>query len=157
MIINITGGSKSQKKYAESIVNFCAKKLMPKMRSGLEINIFLKDFGKDDNLGYAVPADDADGFRPRSFDIEINKKYKLRTVLCTICHEMVHVKQFARGELYESTRLGKHRWQGEWIDKDPDYWDRPWEIEAHGRETGLYLRWVKQEALNKKKWTKFDD
>jgi len=70
-----------------------------------------------------------------------------------VCHEMVHVKQYARGELYESSAQNKHRWQGKWINKDPDYWDQPWEIEAHGRETGLFVRWAESEGLGKKKWT----
>jgi len=55
--------------------------------------------------------------------------------------------------LYESTRQGKHRWQGEWLDEDPDYWDRPWEIEAHGREVGLFVRWAEKEDLAHKRWT----
>ena len=38
----------------------------------------------------------------------------------------------------------------------PKYWDRPWEIEAHGREVGLFLQWVDKEGLQKKPWT-WDD
>jgi hypothetical protein len=36
-----------------------------------------------------------------------------------------------------------------------DYWDRPHEIEAHGRETGLFIRWCEQEGLGHMKWTRF--
>ena len=56
--------------------------------------------------------------------------------------------------MYESTRLGRHRWQGEWLATDPDYWDQPWEIEAHGRECGLFVRWAEENKLGHKKWTK---
>ena len=66
---------------------------------------------------------------------------------------MVHVKQYARGELYEGSRVNKHRWQGKWLDKDPDYWDQPWEIEAAGREAGLFIRWCEANDLAKHKWT----
>jgi hypothetical protein len=33
------------------------------------------------------------------------------------------------------------------------YWDLPWEIEAHGRELGLFVRWAEKEGLADKKWT----
>jgi hypothetical protein len=33
------------------------------------------------------------------------------------------------------------------------YWDLPWEIEAHGRETGLFIRWAEKEHLGHLKWT----
>ena len=64
-------------------------------------------------------------------------------MLETVAHEMVHAKQFARGELYESTRTNKHRWQGKWLFKEP--WVigiLPGEIEAHGRECGLFIQWA---------------
>lgn len=156
MIINIKGGTDQQKKYAESIIRFCHRKLMPRMKS-LEVNLRIRDFGKDDSLGYAIPCDDADSSRPREFDVEIHSKQRLRTFLMTIAHEMVHVKQFARGELYESTQQNKHRWQGEWLQRYPDYWDQPWEIEAHGREVGLFVRWCEANKLGKFKWTKTKD
>ena len=153
MHINITGGSQSQKKYARSIIKFCVAKMMPRMHN-LEINLHIKDFGKDDSLGYAIPSDEADSARPREFDLEVHSKQPMRKLVMTLAHEMVHVKQFARGELYESVRLGRHRWQGEWIAKEPDYWDQPWEIEAHGRECGLFVRWAEKENIGNKKWTK---
>jgi len=151
-MIRVTGGSASQKKYVPSVVNFCIQKLMPRMR-GLDITVRLKDL-KGDAYGYCLADDDESRLdRPRSFEIEIHKNMPLRKVLETLCHEMVHVKQYARGELYESTVQGKHRWQGTWLNKDPNYWDQPWEIEAHGREAGLFIRWAESEGLGKQKWT----
>lgn len=152
MIVSIKGGNKSQKKHVKSMVEFCVKKMMPRMRN-LEFNIRIKPFGKDDSWGYCIPADYADQHRPREFDIEINNQAKLRRMLETVAHEMVHAKQFARGELYESARTHKHRWQGKWLTKEPGYWDQPWEIEAHGRECGLFIQWAEQNKLGKQKWT----
>ena len=152
MQVHIKGGSKRQKQLVRSMVNFCQKKLMPKMYN-VEININLRNFGKDDSLGYAIPSDYADLHRPREFDVDINKQQKLRRLLETVAHEMVHVKQFARGELYESVRRNKHRWQGKWLNTDPKYWDQPWEIEAHGREVGLFVQWAEANKLGDKRWT----
>ena len=64
--------------------------------------------------------------------------YKLFT---TLAHEMVHVKQFALGEMKDGISSAYTYWQGSQIsEEDNDYWDLPWEIEAHGREKGLFTR-----------------
>jgi len=67
---------------------------------------------------------------------------------------MVHVKQYARGELRENYGVGKHLWKGAWVNSNIDYYDLPWEIEAHGRETGLFIRYIQKHNLCYKKWTK---
>jgi len=154
-MIRVTGGSASQKKHIPGVIDFCIQKLMPRMK-GLNITVRLKDLSKTDAYGYchADPEGDAERLdRPRDFEIEVHCKLPLRKVLETVCHEMVHVKQYARGELYEGSRIPKHRWQGKWLDKDPDYWDQPWEIEAAGREAGLFIRWAEKEGLSNKTWT----
>jgi hypothetical protein len=150
--INIKGGTKTQKKHTKSMVEFCIKMLMPRMKS-LEINVHIKEFEKDDAYGYALATDSADEQRPREFDIDINKDTRLRRLLETVAHEMVHVKQFARGELYQSSITAKHRWQGEWQKGQAEYWDLPWEIEAHGRECGLFVRWAQANGLGNRAWT----
>ena len=38
------------------------------------------------------------GDNNREFYIEIDKKLNLKEMVLTICHEMVHVKQYARNE-----------------------------------------------------------
>ena len=155
--IEVVGGSKTQKKYAISMAEYCCRMLMPKMRT-LEIEIKVKDFGKDENYGYAVPLDD--GIHPRYFEVEVNKNVRLRRFLETVAHEMVHVKQYARNELYESSAKKQHRWHGKWLSNRSkhvkDYWDNPWEIEAHGRECGLFIRWAEEHKHSKKKWAKND-
>ena len=72
-------------------------------------------------------------------------------MLSTVAHELVHVKQFAKGELYDSTVKDRTRWHGQWMKRTPDYWDLPWEIEAYGREVGLYTRWVRENGYQKYK------
>lgn len=155
IIINVKGGTKSQQKYVKSITNYVVGKLMPRMKN-IEFNIRLRDFGKDPSYGYCLATDDADSYRPREFDIDINRKVRLRLLLETVAHELVHAKQFARGELYQSSVTAKHRWQGKWVSNSMTYWDSPWEIEAHGRETGLFLRWCEKERIGHLKWTQKD-
>ena len=153
MYIEILGGSTTQKFYVESMMRFCHEKLFPRMRT-LYLNVHIKNFGDDDSCGYCVPTEP--GSRPREFDIELNRSLRLRTLLETVGHEMVHVKQYARGELRENYGVGKHLWKGAWVNSNIDYYDLPWEIEAHGRETGLFIRYVEKHKLTAKKWTKRD-
>jgi len=150
MHIKIQGGTKSQKKHVRSVVKFCAEMLMPRMSN---INITIKLSSLKDAYGYCLSNDYDNPSRPREFEIEVEHKLKLRRLLETVCHEMVHVKQYARGELYQSSINAKHRWQGKWLAKDPNYWDRPWEIEAHGREAGLFVRWAEANDLGGYAWT----
>ena len=141
-LITITGGTASQRKYVESITEFCIKTLMPRMRS---LNISIKLTSPKDAYGYCCELDNN-----REFEIEVDRKLKLRTLLETVAHEMVHVKQYARRELHpvHDTWCGKT-----YNPKKVSYWDLPWEIEAHGRETGLFVRWAEKEKLAGKKWT----
>ena len=87
---------------------------------------------------------------PVEFDIELNP-HEDASILQTLAHEMVHVKQFATGELRLLNNKNRaNRWNDEPWKKEKDemdaYYDSPWEIEAFGREEGLYLRFVNQYA-----------
>ena len=128
---------------------------MPKMYN-LEIRVKLRRFPKDENAhGYCLALDGPRADRPREFELDINSTIKLRNMLETIAHEMVHVKQYARGELYvgdRGNRFCKNRWQGKWMSDKINYWDLPWEIEAHGREAGLFVRWCEKNKVFDK-WT----
>lgn len=93
-------------------------------------------------------------YKPRNFKIRIDPNLSRHNQLKTLAHELVHVKQFAMGEM----RYTKYR---EWIkwfkqsiqSEETDYWDLPWEIEAFGREYGMYIRYVEHLAKNKiKQW-----
>jgi len=153
-MIKVKGGNASQKNRVISMVNFCCNKLMPRIKD-LDITVRLKDI-KEDAYGYchADPEGDAERLdRPRVFELEIHKNMPMRKLLETVAHEMVHVKQYARGELYQGSRIAKHRWQGKWVSNNLNYWDQPWEIEAHGREAGLFVQWAEKEKLGNMKWT----
>ena len=156
MLIEVTGGTVNQRKRVESIVYFCINKMMPRMQD-LEITVKLKSLVKKQGAyGFCMadPEGDAERLdRPRCFEIEVDNRLTMRKLLETVAHEMVHVKQYARGELYQGVRVNKMRWQGKWLNHNVDYWDQPWEIEAHGREAGLFVRWAEENNLGKQMWT----
>ncbi len=81
--------------------------------------------------------------RPKIFEIEIKNDMGFVRTLKTIAHEMVHVEQSATDRLhfyhgYKMARMGNVKIR---MDKVV-YWDQEWEIEAAGREHGLYRRFV---------------
>jgi hypothetical protein len=144
-IITVTGGKEYQRKRVESMVHFCINMLMPRMRT---LDITVKLCSPKGAMGYCLELD-----TKRQFEIEASNKLSLRKLLETIAHEMVHVKQYARRELHPTTDA----WCGKTYNpKKVSYWDLPWEIEAHGRECGLFVRWAEANNLGNKNWT-YDD
>ena len=137
--IIVTGGTKSQREKVKSMAEFCIEKMMPKMKT-LSIEIKLKHI--TGAMGYCMY------LTKREFELEIGTNQRLRRLLETVAHEMVHVKQFARGELNEQPA-----WMGKTYNiNKTEYWDLPWEIEAHGREVGMFIRWCNENNYCQK-WT----
>jgi hypothetical protein len=151
MQIDVIGGSQSQKRRAASMVRFCASELFPKMKR-MDITVRITKIN-DGSHGYCTPFfHSKNSDRPREFELEINRENNLRLLLETVAHEMIHVKQYARGELYYSSHREKHRWQGRWINYRISYSQQPWEKEAFKNETVLVEKWLKAKGLENRKW-----
>ena len=142
MLLHVKGSNKKVRKVVEQAAWYYAEKLMGKRLLGsLEITINLKKnlLTKEGNEGSAIWEDD--GYRSREFSIELDTTVKIRNLLITLAHEMVHVKQWAKNEMYEDMEPHMVRFKGEKIHlKETDYWDYPWEIEAYGKQLGLFVR-----------------
>ena len=143
MILHIKGSNKAVRRLIETAAWFYAEKLMGKrLMESLEITINLKKnlLSKEGFEGTAMWEDDS--YRPKEFTIEIDTTAKIRNILITLAHEMVHVKQWAKNEMYEYMNVaGMVRFKGEKIHMEiTDYWDYPWEIEAYGKQLGLSVR-----------------
>ena len=69
-------------------------------------------------------------------------------------HELIHVKQYLNNEIFDYTD-GAVRYKGSYFDSSYQdneelYYDSPWEIEAYGREQGLFKMFVtKMRGLKK--------
>jgi len=128
-MIFVKGGSRKQRKIAENIATFCYKELMPLIRKCfIEINI-------KDMKGYEGTCLDIDD---REFEIDINKKQSIEDFCVSICHEMVHVKQFVRKELYSECIFYKTR---------EEYLSLPWEVEAYEKQEVLFNKWKNSTKL----------
>jgi|TARA_B100001248_G_scaffold235477_1_gene198214 hypothetical protein len=141
-IVDVKGGNKKQRELVKSIALYSIKQLMPKIRT-LDVEFILKSKLEDDCLGQCLANTN------REFEVELYKKQSLRRLLETVAHEVVHVKQYARRELTGDGFI----WRGKtYSPKKVAYWDTPWEIEAHGREVGLFVRWAKEAGYADADW-----
>ena len=159
MKVTVTGGFKTQRTYTESIAKFCADLLMSKrLQKNIEIEIQLVPNLMKKEEVYGDSCWEDNNWRPREFSIRADSKLRMRRMLETIAHEMVHVKQFAKGEMVDLATSDKIRWCGKMFEeKESNYYDYPWEIEAQGKEIGLFVRWAQENKLSKQPWTKNED
>ena len=99
-------------------------------------------------------------YKGREFIISIDYKLKPKEMLMTLAHEMVHIKQYAKGEMTDHLRADKTRWSGNWYGKKKTYdlndakfyWEYPWEREARAMEMELcskFLKHKRDKGLNK--------
>ena len=145
-------GSKSPRLKAllHNAVKFAALKLMSKrLCNSLEISVkFDKSLMKNDGAVAQVEWVD-NNYKARIFEITLDRNQSAFLQILSIMHEMVHIKQYAKGELMQSLKNCKdHKWQKVWVDDSKiNYYDLPWEIEAHGREKGMTLEWLRKTDL----------
>tara|TARA_R100000808_G_C2155495_1_gene168235 strand:- start:8700 stop:9161 length:462 start_codon:yes stop_codon:yes gene_type:complete len=133
--------------------DFYAHKLMSKrLLKNLMVKIEFIDglSDKTSEGGNCIWSDDY--IRPREFEIQLDKSDDFEYMLTALAHEMVHVKQWATGEMKEVWNQNEAcKWLGNVIDTaKTEYWDYPWEIEAHGRERGLYVRFCEESGYDGK-------
>jgi hypothetical protein len=117
-----------------SAAKFYTKQLLSKQ---LYKHIFLEIIVKNnmEDLGNCCITFYNDWYKPREFEVELKTTKSLKKTLLTLAHEIVHLKQFAKGELNNAT----DKWYGERIRVDTiAYYDLPWEVEATSLEYILY-------------------
>jgi len=123
-VISVKGGNFFQRDVAYNVASFCFNELIPRIRRcDIEINIKrMKGYE-----GTCIDTDD------REYEIEVNKNQSLEDFCVTICHEMVHIKQYVRKELFSDVIFYKTR---------EEYLNLPWEVEAYEKQEILYKKWL---------------
>lgn len=133
-------------KIAEA-AEFYARILMSERQiAGIDIEIIIEN---DGDVAGSVTWEDTND-RPKMFTIELALNSD-EDIFRNLAHEMVHVKQYRTGELKELIRAKKIKFNGkeysdEYYTNADLYYDAPWEIEAYGREIGLYRKWLIKEG-----------
>jgi hypothetical protein len=138
MNIEIFGKTKNMcKAEIKFATAFFAQYLMgTRLAKNLDIDLFFEGQGHAE--GHCNPIEAPR--KPRVFEIGVNPKLQRYKILQVLAHEMVHVKQYARGELSNDTITAKFNGKKYKLTNSfEDYLNWPWEIEAYGRDRALYL------------------
>lgn len=123
--------SKRTRAFFEHIVPKMIKELkLTRSRKTLMIKITNQDLETMD--GATAPLDVIDSY------VVLIKPKNIKDMGITLAHEMVHVKQLAKGTLKQVN--GVSYWKGKRYRKNHRYLDLPWEIEAYSKQELLFRR-----------------
>ena len=143
MMLSIEGYRKHNKALYQSVGSaalFYGEVLLGKrMVKNIYLDIKLtKDLKKKEGAyGFCHIVDDSLA-KPREFMIELDTsmKWSFDQILTWLAHEMVHLKQFVRKELWDY-ETGQVQWKSRTYSR-VHYDDQPWEREAYRLEGELY-------------------
>jgi hypothetical protein len=125
-------GSRRNKKFVEAILPSMISQLkLEKCTKAVVVRIADECEG---NQGITVDLSDLTG----CYMVVISPTRKLKDIGLTLAHEMVHVKQLAKGIL-KNKQNGVNIWAGKKYTNKVAYLDMPWEIEAFSKQE-LILR-----------------
>jgi hypothetical protein len=146
--------NKRKRRLLRDLARWSGKKLMGQKlyrQIDIKVHIVAPDAMKNEDAYGWCEIEDYAGPYARGFVITMTSKFEIMRSLVILAHEMVHVKQYAKGELRHCGQTGCLRWNGTNTidDGSTQYWDLPWEIEAHGREKGLVYQWAEAKGYNK--------
>jgi hypothetical protein len=128
----VVEGSARSKKFVEAMLPSMVRQLgLEKSRKALLIRVANECEG--DTEGMTIDLSKWTG----AYLVIIKPKRNLVQLGLTLAHEMVHVKQLAKGTLKQK-RSG-HTWLGKMYGKKTPYLQMPWEIEAYSKQE-LILR-----------------
>lgn len=131
--ISLEGGTKTQRNLTEQAARFIIGELVPRKRK-LELDIQIHTM--EHWVGLCEHLD------TNEFEINIHSKQNLYEYIATLAHELVHMKQYLRGELASDFR--RMKWMGKDM-TDLPYSKQPWEIEAQELQHGLAKDFIKGE------------
>lgn len=111
-MVSAWGNNEDVNNLAEQVVNHCIQELMPRMRT-LDICIQVEE--DCDIYGYCLAVD------KREFVIEIKQDLPAIEFIETLCHEMTHVAQYAKGRLAINGKMEyktQEEYENVWYEKE---------------------------------------
>jgi hypothetical protein len=122
--------SKQKKQFIEAILPSIIEQLgLTNTRKSLVIRL-----EKDcEQMGYTVPVDILD-----SYVVVIKPTMSIKSIGLSLAHEMVHVRQMAKGIL--KIKNGVNYWCGKRYSKRTKYLDQPWEQDAFARQELVFRK-----------------
>ncbi len=130
---------KSRSKKCKVIVEAILPSIIKQLKLTKSKKFLLVEISKhvgEDNDGCTVPLPEIDSI------VVTLKPAAAHLLGITLAHEMVHVKQLARGIL--RAEKGKKYWRGQFYPERTKYMNRPWEIEAFAKQEILFRRAIER-------------
>ena len=121
--------SKKTKKFFEAILPSMIEQL--KLTKSRKYLIVKTD--KIETQGVTLPFYDID-----TYLVVVNSTKRLTDMGITLAHEMVHVRQMAKGKL-KSVSKG-NTWNGKLYTNKTEYLDQPWEQDAFAKQELIFRR-----------------
>lgn len=139
MQINVKGcrSHKREKLIVQALEYYCSLLLSKSQLSKISVDIVIKRKLDDDTLAYCIYNWSDKSFK--HFTIELKYSKSIHLTLRRLAHEAIHLKQYTLGELDNNTRRrGYTLWLNTIVnEREIDYWDQPWEVEAYDGELEL--------------------
>ncbi len=122
------------KQFLEHLLKQMVKELkLGRSRKTVMVKVTREDL--DGQVGATVPLDPIDSY------VVLIKPSSLKEMGLTLAHEMIHVKQLAKGHLKQVN--GVNYWRGKRYRKNHAYLDMPWEVEAFSKQELLFRKALK--------------
>lgn len=130
-------GSRRNKKFVEALLPSMLKQLkLENSSKGLLVRV--ADEAGDDQ-GFTVDFTGISG----CYLVVVKPHRYLKEIGLTLAHEMVHVKQMAKGIL-KPKKNGVNLWAGKKYGNKTQYLDRPWEVEAFSKQELILRRAIEE-------------
>lgn len=130
MEFKVEGTSAKKRKFLEAILPSMIEQLgLTRSRKAVVVRLE----SDCDGMGMTIPVDVLD-----SYVVVIQPRMSIKDIGLTLAHEMVHVRQMARGIL--RTVNGTHYWAGRRYTKRTKYLDQPWERDAFARQEIVFRK-----------------
>jgi len=127
----VVNGSKRNRKWCEALLpSFISQLGLTNSRKMLFV-IIDKSIDDDGETGQFLGSN--------VYVVHIKKTRNLIDMGKTLAHEMVHIRQLAKGIIKTGTR-GAKIWAGKRYSKNTPYLDQPWELDAFARTEILFRR-----------------
>jgi len=145
MVITMYEGVHNKKERAliDEITDFVADRMFPRHVLEITYRIIPNLESKEGIQGDTIWEDSQ--YRPRDFCVRLNKGYKNKDLITLIIHELIHVKQFLRGELKHEWVPNKGIYREIFKGKDitnVKYMNKPSEKEAYKLQEVLYNEFI---------------
>lgn len=145
MELTVRGGKKHQRQLARLI----ARKVIPNLvgtrlyqKISLDI-VIRKDLQKREQMYGSCDWLDHNE-RPKFYEIELDDQMSFKNTAITICHELIHLKQFAKGQLKDYGHSEKARWMQTIVNHERvKYHNLPWEKEAYALQNKVFIKMLK--------------